>query len=257
MPLVVELCRRSAARRAALQSLLAGCVAAVGAPAWADAFYAGAFIGQGRAQSAIVDVNGASNWGNPGWTVDYEDDGVAGGILIGRQLTDGRFPLRVEASGAFGDLVAQTNRLDPRGRDETARSEPRWVASLRLGVAASRGPATFFVSAGPAVAGLLNAVEDLDRSGLDDPWHRDPDDSFENRDTAFGWAASAGVEINVGDAWRLRLEGAHFDFGSGKHTLNHSANNRCGPGNPRSPCVYTVDNELSMVRLAALRRFGR
>ena len=257
MPLVVETCRGGAVRRAARQSLFACCIGALGASAWGDELYGGAFIGQGRAQNTIVDVQGASNWGNPGWSVDYEDDGVAGGIFVGRQLTGGRFPLRVEASGAFGDLAAQTNRLDPRGRDETARSEPRWVASVRIGVAASRGPATFFVSAGPAVAGLLNAVQDLDRSGLDDPWHPDPDDSFENRDTAFGWAAGIGVEFAVRDAWRLRLEGAHFDFGRSKHTLNHSANNRCGPGNPRSPCVYTVENELQMLRLAVVRRFGR
>ena len=246
----------SAGRSRQAAAALLAVLGAGAAPAAGDDAYAGAFAGQGWTEGRIVDVYGASNWGNPGWAVDYEDDGFAGGVLFGHRFDAGRIRLRVEADGAFGDLSTKTNRLDPSGLDETAHSELRWAASLRLGVDACLGPATFFVSAGPAAGGLRNSVVDVDRSGLDDPWRYDPDDSFESSDTAFGWAASVGVDVAVRDAWFLRLEAVRFDFGQAKHTLNHSANNRCGPGNARSPCAYTVDNTLSVLRFAVGRRFG-
>ena len=140
--------------------------------------YAGVFIGNGWTDNRIVDVDGFSNWGSPGWTTDYDEDGFIGGALIGKRFAVGGMPLRVELSGTFGDLSGETNQLDPEGLDETARTEFRWVAAARVGIGQSLGPARVFATAGLAAAGLDNSVTDLDRSGLNDPWHLDPDDSF-------------------------------------------------------------------------------
>ena len=240
-------------------ALLAGCVltgaAAAGAASETDA-YAGVFVGNGWTDSRIVDLDGFSNWGNPGWTTDYDEDGFIGGALIGKGFALGGMPLRVELSGTFGDLSSKTNQLDPEGLDETARTEFRWVAAARVGVGRTLGPARFFATAGLAVAGLDNSVTDLDRSGLNDPWHLDPDDSFSASANAAGWTASLGAEAQLADAWLLRLEGVHFDFGHSTHEVNRSANGHCGPGNPRRPCPYRIENKLSILRLALIRRFG-
>ena len=239
--------------------LLAGCVltgaAAVGATNETDA-YAGVFVGNGWTDNRIVDVDGFSNWGNPGWTTDYDEDGFIGGALIGKGFTLGGVHLRAELSGAFGDLSGKTNQLDPEGMDETARTDFRWVGAARVGIGRTLGPARVFATAGLAAAGLDNSVTDLDRSGLNDPWHLDPDDSFSAGATAAGWTLSLGAETRLADAWLLRLEGVHFDFGHSTHEVNRSANSHCGSGNPRRPCPYRVENKLSILRLALIRRFG-
>ena len=239
--------------------LLAGCVltgtAAAGATNETDA-YAGLFVGNGWTGNRIVDVDGFSNWGNPGWTTDYDEDGFIGGALIGKGFTLGGVHLRAELSGTFGDLSGKTNQLDPEGMDETARTEVRWVGAARVGIGQTLGPAKVFAAAVLAAAGLDNSVTDLDRSGLNDPWHLDPDDSFSAGATAAGWTLSLGAETRLADAWLLRLEGVHFDFGHSTHEVNRSANGRCGPGNPRRPCPYRVENKLSILRLALIRRFG-
>lgn len=219
-------------------------------------FYVGAFVGAGRASNRIVDVDGFSNWGNPGWTVDYDDSGLVGGALVGRKFQTKAGRIRLELDGALGDPAAETNTLDPQGLDETARSKLHWAATLRAGGEWAVGPATVFATGGLAAARIRNSVTDLDRSGLDDPWHLDPDDSFRQTSTEVGWAISVGVEAALSPAWTLRLEGAHLDFGRSTHYVNRSAGGHCGPGNPRRPCPYKVRNKLGMLRLGVSRRFG-
>ena len=236
--------------------LISGIANAAERPANGSDGYAGVFIGNGWTDNRIIDVDGFSNWGSPGWTTDYDEDGFIGGALIGKRFSVGGMPLRVELSGTFGDLSGETNQLDPEGLDETARTEFRWVAAARVGVGQSLGPARVFATAGLAAAGLDNSVTDLDRSGLNDPWHLDPDDSFRASATAAGWTVSLGAETQLANAWLLRLEGVHFDFGYSTHEVNRSANGRCGPGNPRRPCPYRIENKLSILRLALIRRFG-
>ena len=58
-----------------------------------------------------------------------------------------------------------------------------------------------------------------------------------------------GYRLDYGDNRRL-------DFGWSHHTVNHSGNNRCGPGNPRRPCPYKVRNRLGIVRFGLIHRFG-
>ena len=229
--------------------------------------YAGVFAGRGRADNRIVDVDGFSNWGNPGWAVDYDDAGFAAGALIGRKLEIGGVPLRVELDGTFGDMSANTSRIDPGNPDdpdETVESEFRWIATARAGVERTIGPATLFVSAGLAAARIENALTDLDR-GLDrsfdpprpTPWRMDPDDSFRDGSTELGWVIGAGVETSLDDAWTLRLEGSYLDFGESTHHANRSGNNRCcGKDTPRRPVSYRIENKLGIVRLALIHRFG-
>ena len=266
---------RGSAWRRAIIALPALAMLANGSPAnaandngfdWTGT-YAGVFAGSGRADNRIVDVDGFSNWGNPGWAVDYDDAGFAAGALIGRKLEIGGVPLRVELDGTFGDMSANTSRIDPGNPDdpdETVESEFRWIATARAGVERTIGPATLFVSAGLAAARIENALTDLDR-GLDrsfdpprpTPWRMDPDDSFRDGSTELGWVIGAGVETPLSDAWTLRLEGSYLDFGEGVHHANRSGNNRCcGADTPRRPVSYRIENRLGIVRLGIVYRFG-
>ena len=261
----------------ALPALLAcaGAAAAEGdgaAFAWGET-YAGAFAGVGRADNRIVDRDGFSHGGNPGWAVDYRDGGVMGGVLLGRKFAVGGVPLRIELDGAFGGPSAATNRIDPNpvavqpppgGHDETVVSEYRWIATARAGIERAAGPVTLFAAAGLALARIENGLTDLDRTCLDctvypprlTPWRPDPDDSFHADATEVGWTVGAGIESALADGWALRLEGAYLDFGRSTHHANRSGDDRCcGRGSPRRPVLYTIDNRLGMVRLAVVRRF--
>ena len=266
--------RHGFAWRRALVALPAFAMLAGGGPANADTafdrtgIYAGVFAGSGRTDGRIVDVDGFSNWGNPGWTVDYDDAGLVGGVLVGRKFEAGGLPLRIELDGTFGGGSARTSRIDPGNPDdpdETVESEFRWIATARAGVERAVGPATIFASAGLALARIENSLTDLDR-GLDrsfdpprpTPWRTDPDDSFRDGSTELGWVIGAGVEAPLGDAWTLRFEGSYLDFGESTHHANRSGNNRCcGAGTPRRPVSYRVGNSIGIVRLGFIYRFGR
>ena len=216
--------------------------------------YAGVFIGSGQAENRVVDQEGFSDWGNPGATRNYDEDGLLGGVLIGKKFDLDGVPFRLEFDGTFGDLSAKTDKLDPKDLDETARTEFRWIATARAGIEQPIGFATLFISGGIAVARIENSVTDID-FGPDMPDQVDPDDSFHDNSTEIGWVVDLGIEALLSDTWTLRLEGSYLDFGQETHYLNHSGNNRCGPGKPRRPCPYDIENKLSSVRLAIFRRF--
>ena len=217
--------------------------------------YVGIFSGVGRTDNRIVDIDGFANWGNPGSTVDYNDSGFVSGALIGRKFETVAVPVRIELDGTFGDLSATSNRLDPEGLDETVKSEFLWMASARAGIEQSIGPATVFASGGIATARIDNSVTDID-FGPNMPTRIDPDDSFHDGSTEIGWVIGLGIEAPLADAWTLRLEGSYLYFGRSTHDVNHSGDGRCGPGMPRRPCPYTIENNLGIVRLAIIYRFG-
>lgn len=220
---------------------------------WTE-LYAGGFAGVGLADNQIVDIDGFANWGRPGWSVDYDKTGGVGGMLLGKRFDTGLIPLRVELDATFGSLSADTNRLDPRDLDETARSKYRWITTARAGLEHTVGPVTLFASGGLALARIANAVTDID-FGPDMPTRKDPDDSFSETSTEVGWVVGAGIEAPLSEVWTLRLEGSYLDFGWSGHEVNRSGNGRCGPGSPRRPCPYRVENTLGLIRLAIIRRF--
>ncbi|MYD77020.1 MAG: hypothetical protein F4244_10545 [Gammaproteobacteria bacterium] len=217
--------------------------------------YAGIFMGSGRTGSRIVDIDGFANWGNPGWSVKYDESGLVGGVLLGRRMERGNLPIRIEFDAMIGGKTAVTNRLDPRIMDETVRSEFRWVATARAGLERPLGRATVFATAGLALARIRNSVTDIDYSPDGPPWV-DFDDSFRNDSTETGWVLGLGIEAPLAEASLIRLEGLYMDFGRSMHVVNHSGDGRCGPEGVRRPCPYAIGNELGIVRLAFIRQFG-
>ena len=176
---------------------------------WAET-YAGVFAGYGRMDNRIVDVDGFANWGHPGSDFNYNDDGFAGGVLVGKKFKIGGVPFRIELDGTFGDMSATTNTLDPGGLDETAKAEFRWSVTTRAGIEHAVGPATVFATGGLAIARIANSVTDIDFP----PRRIDPDDSFRDSSTEIGWVIGVVVETPLADDWTLRLEGSYLDFGS-------------------------------------------
>ena len=256
-----------AALRALIMASAVLCLVAVGGSAraessragfnWAET-YAGLSAGSGLTGNRLVDVDGFANWGNPGSVVEYDDNDFAAGLLAGKRFQFNGTPFRFELDATFGDLSASTSRLDPTCPDESAQARYQWVATARAGVEESLGGATVFATGGLAAARIDNSVTDIDFRGscLSPPLHRDPDDSFRDSSTEIGWVIGVGVETSVADVWTLRLEGSYLDFGRNTYYVNRSGDGRCGAGGPRRPCPYDVENNLGIVRLAVIRRFG-
>ena len=219
---------------------------------WAGA-YAGVFLGSGQTDNRLIDSDGFANWGHPGTVTRHEDAGFVGGLLIGEKFDLGNMSVRIELDGTIGDLESETNQLDPIGLDETAVTEFQWITMARVGIEKSVGPATVFATGGLALARIKNFVTDID-FGTNRPAAVDPDDSFHDRSTETGWVVGLGVEVPLTGAWAMRLEGLHLDFGRNDYYVNRSGNNPCGPGGPREPCLYKVENELDVFRLAITRR---
>ena len=203
----------------------------------------------------LIDSVGFANWGNPGSVSRHEDSGFVGGLLIGKKFDLGNISVWIELDGTIGNLDSETNQLDPEELDETAVVEFQWIAMARVGIEKSIGSATVFVTGGLALARIENSVTDID-FGADRPAAVDPDDSFRNRSMETGWVIGLGAEVPLTGAWVMRFEGLHLDFGRSGHHVNRSGNNSCGPGGPREPCPYRVENQFDVFRLAITRRLG-
>ena len=220
--------------------------------------YIGVFGGPGSLDVRMTDIDGfTGSTGVPGQTFEYDDTGLAAGVVAGRYFRLGSVRLLFEADGAFGGLPAATRQVDPVGLDETAAAELHWVGTARLGVRRSLGRFGVFVAGGVSVAGVSNSFTDLDERA-DGLAQVDPDDSFDERPTRIGWVAGVGIETPVAGAWTLRFEGLYNDF---DETV-HQAENRlganagvCGAGLP-SPCRYGFDQRLALLRLVLVRRLG-
>lgn len=219
--------------------------------------YAGVFAGSARLDNRLTDTTGFAHPVNPGQVTRYEDAGFVGGALIGRKFDLGGASIRLELDGTLGDLEDRTNQLDPRpwALDETAVVEFHWITTARIGIEKSLGSVTVFATGGLARARIENSVTDVD-FGPDRPRTVDPDDSFHDRSTETGWVVGLGAEVPLAGDWVVRLEGLRLDFGRNDHYVNHSGNNACGPGGPREPCLYKIEHELDVFRLAITRRIG-
>ncbi len=231
-----------------------------GSTGWGQAkTYVGAFSGMGAVDVRMTDTDGFSGSdGIPGQTYDYDDTGLAVGVVAGRHFHLGRVQFLFEADGAFGGLPTASRQMDPIGLDETAATELHWVGTARIGVRKSLGRFGVFLTGGASVAGISNSFTDLD-AGTDGLERVDPDDSFDDRLTRVGWVAGTGIETPVASAWTLRFEGLYMDFGES----DHQAENRlgvntgvCGPSGLPSPCRYGVAQRFAVLRLILVRSFG-
>ena len=255
-------------RRRALVSVLVSLLAFTGSAEAQDGTvgsgrvgsYIGAFAGLGALDVRMTDIDGftGSN-GVPGQTFEYDDAGLATGVMAGRSVDVGSVQLLFEADAAFSGLSAAAGELDPVGLDETAAAELHWVGTARIGLRRLLGRVGVFVAGGVSVAGISNSFTDLDQ-GTDGRARVDPDDSFDERATRVGWVAGVGIETPVAGAWTLRFEGLHQDFGE---TI-HRAENRlganagvCGSTGLPSPCRYAFDERFAVLRLVLVRRLGR
>ena len=255
--------RRSASRHLAIVTATAFALAVTGAAIADDGrsgvqwsgTYGGVFAGYGLAGNQVTDVDGFANWGNAGWSVDYDDTGTVGGALAGMQFVVDNVRLRLEVDAMAGDHSATTNWVDPDSFDETAESELRWMATVRVGMEDDLGPASVFVTAGLAAARIDNSLTDID-AGPDMPNRVDPDDSFSDSTTEIGPVIGIGIEIPLTKALMLRVDGTYADFGESTHYVNRSADDTCGPANQRRPCTYEIENRFRFVRLAVIYRFG-
>ncbi len=230
-----------------------------------DGSYAGLLIGAGRSSNYITDTKGWSNWGNPGWTLGYNDKGVAGGVFFGRRVENGSFNLRYEFEAMLTDLSARSNRVDPRptyGGDETVITKYDWAVALRFGAEKQVDDIRYFILGGPALARIFNSVTDLDYyTDENDPLYGqqfvDSDDSFDSDSTRLGWTLGIGFEKDVAPNLSFRLEGVVFDFGSETYRVNYSGNNSCGNGGPKAPCdTFLIDHRLSALRLGFVYHFS-
>ena len=216
--------------------------------------FAGIFVGTGQSSNDLVDINGFADWGNPGSTTGYNKSGAVGGAFFGQQSDNFRY----EMEFMLGDLSAHTKRLDPGCTDESATSKLNWTLAARFGVAKSVGQTRAFAVAGPALASIDNSVTDIDYSGstcLESDLRLDADDSFRDSSTRFGWTLGLGIETEVAPNWLLRFEGVYFDFGKEGYQVNLSRNNPCGPGGPKTPCSYSVENRFTTLRIGLVHYF--
>ena len=218
--------------------------------------YFGVFVGTGITKNRHTDVEGFANWGSPGSSVNYDDSEPVGGIIIGRKIYIDETPIRLELDATIGELSAHSDRIDPKDRDETARSKILWLVTTRAGLEEDIGRVTAFVNGGLALGRVSNSVTDIDFAPGHSPWE-DPDDSFKDTSTRLGWVLGLGAEmaLDENEDWKMRLDGSYINLGEETYTVNHSGGGRCGPEGPRKPCVYKVDNEVFIVRLAVTRRF--
>ena len=220
----------------------------------------------------ICDLLGGSEWRCVEVVFSVGPKWAGSGNLVRKGI--GFVDFGYEGSIACWDVLAD-NRNGKTNMKDKSRPAPEFVfawrhailALLTLPVLASAGPATagsvdaafdwtgtyagVFTGSARADNRIVNSVTDANM-----PTRIDPDDSFRDSSTEFGWVIGLGVEAPLADAWALRLEGSYLDFGRSTHYVNRSGDGRCGPGNPRRPCPYNVENKLGIVRLAIIHRLG-
>ena len=148
----------------------------------------------------------------PGPSSTTTTNRAVGGALVGRTFELDGTRLRIELDATFGDLSANSDRLDPEGLDETVEDRHpmaddgpcrrRGFDRPRDGVRHRRSGRT---------ARIDRSVTDID-FGPNMPDRVDPDDSFSDRSTELGWVIGAGVEYPLTGAWTLRLDGSYLEL---------------------------------------------
>lgn len=199
--------------------------------------YLGLHAGYGSVDNEITDVDGFSN--NPaGTTIDNDDHGFVFGGLIGYNVQFENIVMGLEADGAAGNLEASTN-IDPVELG-TAVTDYGFIATIRGRLGFAVDALHLFATAGVAIADVKNELTDTDAGVFD------PDDSFSDDDTRFGWVAGGGAEWMFAENWIGRAEALYFDFGEESYFVDTAATNS----------QYDVDNTALVARIAIVKMFG-
>ena len=140
--------------------------------------YVAVIAGIAEGANRVVDTEGFAHWGMPGWITRFNDNSSMLGLRAGRILTHADRSIRFEFGLNFTDAKSSSNLLDPRipvGHDETAVSEPKWIATAQFGLDQDIGQLTVFALAGLAAGRMHNSVTDLDwvRDDLNSPYYQD------------------------------------------------------------------------------------
>ncbi len=211
--------------------------------------YAGLFVGQGWSDNRVVDRDGFSNTGFPGYAVDYRDDGPVFSLIAGYSKMLGNWHFAVEADASVSDIHARSMQIDPEGLDEEVSTRNKVFAALQLQLGRYVGEWLAFLSAGYAYSRFENELSDLDFGDV-----FDPDDSYFSDASDDGWTAGLGMSYALGKRWDVRFDFRYFDFGSRAHYVNHS------PFVSRSGALvglqkYDSENRFSLLRVGATYRF--
>ena len=224
--------------------------------------YVAVVAGVAESSNRVVDTEGFAHWGMPGWTTKFNDNSSMLGLRIGRILDRPDRKVRLEFGLNFTDARSSSNLLDPRipvGLDETAVSEPKWIATAQVGLDHDIGQLTLFALGGLAAGRVHNSVTDLDWvRDANNLWVQrvDPDDSFSSVKTKFGWSATVGLESQIGNRTSVRFELMHVDLGSSRHYVNLSGDGACGRGGPNAPCPLKYDNEFTSFGVGLVFHLG-
>ena len=99
---------------------------------------AGVTHGYGNADDWSVE--GFAKWREPGRRMEYSGAGSGAGALIFGKFEIDSLPHRVWVDGMNEGLSASSNRMDPKGLDETAKSVLRWSVTAHGARSACRTP---------------------------------------------------------------------------------------------------------------------
>ncbi|MCY3874229.1 MAG: hypothetical protein OXF88_08050 [Rhodobacteraceae bacterium] len=179
--------------------------------------------------------------------------------MVAKRFPDAELPVRIELDPDVGLVHASSGLFDPipGGGDETVYSRFTLVSSLRVELQISIELTDVFLTAGPAIDYIENAVTDIDFNSEFPLDVFDPDDSFREHSTDLGNAVGAGSETPfLADSF-LRFDVSYDIFGVDSHRVNHSGGNRCGPHGPYHPCNHEIEHDPVASRIALVFRLGR
>jgi outer membrane immunogenic protein len=169
-------------------------------------FYLGAHVGGDWGALQITDVNGFSANAGPGTKTNANPDGVFGGITFGYNRQRGDWLFGFEAD--LGGMGISTNKAIIGSTSNTRIGvDDGFYGDVtgRFGYAC--GGMLYYAKGG---FGFLDANRKFSSAGTF---------TAGSNDTFLGWTLGAGVEWIIDGAWSLKVEYAHFDFGSQDFTV--------------------------------------
>ncbi len=174
-------------------------------------FYIGANVGGAFGDVNLTGVSDVTTYVNilPGQELQFEPDGVLGGLQIGYnyQMSDWLFGLEVEGHGMDFDSA-----LGVFTEPDIASVESEWgaTATARLGFILNAN-SLLYVKGGYATGNIKTSY--LDTSGIPNTTG-----SFETDEIHHGWVVGAGFEHAIGESTSFGVEYNYIDLGETDHS---------------------------------------